>query len=119
MLLHCTPAVRCSMFVVDMIHKATCCLIFITRAVRGRLSLSCMLPVDMTPCEFVRARMCHAGKVYVGRELDVLIIVYLDSLLNDPVDTADVAMNPHRPQYIQSIKTPLPPTLHTCVCVVL
>ena len=38
--------------------------------------------------------MCHAGKVYVGRELDVLIIVYLDSLLNDPVDTAGVTMNP-------------------------
>ena len=105
MLLHCTSAVRCRMFIVGMIHKVTCCLIFNTRAVRGRLSISCMLPVGMTPSQFVHARMCHAGKVYVGRELDVLIIVYLDSLLNDPVDTADVAMNPHRQQYIQSIKT--------------
>ena len=104
MLLHSTAAVRCRLFIIGMMHKVTCCPIFNTGVVCGRLSIFDMVPVGITPSEFVHARMCHAGKVYVGRELDVLVIVYLDSLLNDPIDTAGVAMNPHRQQYIQNTK---------------
>ena len=34
-------------------------------------------------CYFLNTNNCHGGKIYVGRNLDVMLIIYLDNLLND------------------------------------
>ena len=34
-------------------------------------------------CDFLDNNNCHSGKIYVGRNLDVMLIIYLDNLLND------------------------------------
>ena len=33
--------------------------------------------------DFLNKYSCHSGKIYVGRNLDVMLIIYLDNLLND------------------------------------
>ena len=39
-------------------------------------------------CDFLNYNDCHAGKIYVGRNLDVLLIVYLDTILNEMMTVA-------------------------------
>ena len=39
-------------------------------------------------CDFLNTNHCHGGKIYVGRNLDVMLIIYLDNLLNDTMSMA-------------------------------
>ena len=48
--------------------------------------------------EFVDEFLCHSGKVYAGRALDVFLIVYLDRIINESVTETACAFHAAFPE---------------------